>query len=937
MERTGEERRLDASEKRQEHWRRFGPYLSERQWATVREDYSYNGDVWRSFPFEISHLRAYRWGEDGIAGISDNHQRICMSLALWNGKDSILKERLFGLTGPQGNHGEDVKESYFYVDNTPTHSYQKYLYKYPQKRFPYEQLVSENAKRSRNEREYELHHTGVFDAGDYFDAFVEYAKASTDDILMKITIHNRGDEDADIHVLPHVWYRNVWSWKDPSMKDFIRPRMEERPAVNGNKSVHLQYPHFDQHVHFAPLDNGVQPELLFCENETNYEKLYGGNNQSPYCKDAINERVVHDNGNAVNPNKFGTKCAAWYKATVPKGQAITIRVLLTPSRDDAGMLRPKAFEDMFTKRIKEADEFYERIAPQHLSNEMRSVQRQAFAGLLWSKQFYHYNVEEWLNGDPGQPMPPKERKYGRNKDWRHVVIDDILLMPDKWEYPFFANWDSGFHAVIMAMVDPWFAKKQLELMTREWYLHPNGQMPAYEWNFNDLNPPVYGWAAFRVFKIERKMYGKEDRVFLERVFHKLLLNFTYWINKKDPAGLNVFEGGFLGLDNIAVFNRSEALPVNASLRQSDGTSWMAMYCLNMLEISLKLAEENPVYEDMASKFFEHFLYISKAMNFETFPDSDNPESNSLWDEEDGFYYDALVSTDQKITPLKVRSLVGLIPLYPCLVLEPEVLTRFTGFSTRMKWFLEHWDFSKRNVVITTENGQANRVLLALVDREKLVRICNKMFDEQEFLSKHGIRSLSLYHDKNPYTFWVDSTPHTVKYVPGESDSALFGGNSNWRGPLWLPTTFLLIESLQRFHHFYGESVQVEVPSGSGFKFDLWQASQDIQHRIIRLFLHNKEGRRPVNADCDVMNFDPHFSEYVQFWEYFHGETGEGLGASHQTGWSSLVAKCIQQVGITCDTTGYCMPEQSPHWDEYIKKKREAAIALHEKEHLQYTK
>ncbi|KAJ3024100.1 UNVERIFIED_CONTAM: hypothetical protein HDU68_008322 [Siphonaria sp. JEL0065] len=936
---------MKDADQMKKHWRRWGPYLSERQWATVREDYSSNGDAWRYFPFEHSHRRVYRWGEDGIAGISDNHQQLCFALALWNGKDRILKERLFGLTGHQGNHGEDVKEQYFYLDNTPTHSYMKFLYKYPQAEFPYRELVEENAKRSRDDGEYELMDTGIFNEDRYFDVFVEYAKHATnvDDIHIQIVVHNWGPEEAPIHILPHLWFRNQWSWKDTDfgthscaddedgvceLQDPItgahkRPDIRLRREKRQNDSIVLETRHekLQMYLHCDTIESGdiqavafEKPLAMFTENETNLEKLYEVPNRSSYCKDGINERVVNGDKSAICQT-HGTKAALWYQAIVPAKASIKIRLRLTNEGviDGASTLFGPSFDATFKARKAEADQFYNQLLA-NVPEDMQSIQRQAFAGMLWSKQFYHFVIEDWLEGDKGQVKPPPERKKLRNSDWKHLHVDDILSMPDKWEYPFFACWDTAFHCVVLSQIDPWFAKKQLTLMTREWYLHPSGQLPAYEWNFSDVNPPVHAWSALKVYKIEKEKFGIEDRLFLERIFQKLLLNFTWWVNRKDADGKNMFEGGFLGLDNIAVFNRSESLPTGGRLRQADGTGWMAFFCLSMLEIALELAPTNRSYEDIASKFLEHFLYISDALSWS----SEDGVDSSLWNEEDGFYYDSLVFPDSRVSSLKVRSLVGLIPLFAVLVLEPAVIDKCPDFKRRMNWFFTNFDFTKRNVVKFAgqfyllvplfpylvkrilEPTKGERILLALVPQDRLVRVLGHLLDEEEFLSPYGIRSLSKYHLQNPYIYYVGQQAHRVDFLPAESNSGLFGGNSNWRGPIWLSTTYLLIESLQRFNYYYGDRVKVACPTKNGPLKRLDEIGDDIMHRVIRIFSRASDGRRPCNGNDEKFNMDPHFQDLVLFYEYFHSENGKGLGASHQTGWTGLVASMIQKAGKSCD-------------------------------------
>src|SRR5438552_4607697 len=754
---TEEHRRIAEATRRVAHWRRWGPYLSERQWGTVREDYSPGGTAWEYFPHDHARSRAYRWGEDGLAGISDNHQRLCYALALWNGRDVILKERLFGLTGTQGNHGEDVKEYYFYLDNTPTHAYMKYLYKYPQRAFPYALLLEETARRDRRAREYELLDTGVFDDDRYFDVVVEYAKAAIDEMLIRIAVTNRGPEPADVHVLPTLWFRNTWTW-------------------------------------------------------------------------------------------------------------------------EAG-----------SPRRREADEFYATVVPATCSADARAVARQAYAGILWSKQFYHLDVRRWLAGDPGQPTPPRERLHGRNARWTHLYNEDVLSVPDKWEYPWYAAWDLAFHTIALAPIDPDFAKSQLILFLREWYMHPNGQIPAYEWAFGDVNPPVHAWAVWRVYKIDRRVTGVADRDFLEKAFQKLLLNFTWWVNRKDTEDKNVFEGGFLGLDNIGVFDRSAPLPTGGRIEQSDGTSWMGMYCLNMLAIALELSQSNPAYEDVASKFFEHFVYIARAMN------DLGGEGLTLWDEADGFYYDVL-HTDREVRQLKVRSMVGLIPLFAVETLEPDVVDRLPGFMRRLQWFIDNRPQFRANLDTQTVAGGGVRRLLSIVNRAQLTRVLRYMLDRDEFLSPHGIRALSRYHRAHPYVLTVDGVEHRVGYEPAESTTALFGGNSNWRGPLWFPMNYLLIESLQKFHHFYGDDLKVECPSGSHRRLNLCDVAGELSRGLVRLFLRGRDGRRPVHGDTEKFQSDPYWRDLLLFYEYFHGDDGAGLGASHQTGWTGLVAKLMQQSG-----------------------------------------
>ncbi len=877
MSGTAEHSRLAESRARQTHWKRWGPYLSERQWGTVREDYSADGEAWNYFPFEHSHLRAYRWGEDGIAGISDRRQFICFSVALWNGRDPILKERLFGLGGKEGNHGEDVKECYFYLDSTPTHSYMRYLYKYPQAEFPYERLRREARRRNKNHPELELWQTGVFDGGRYFDVFVECAKQTHETLLVRIRAVNRGPEPAELHLLPTVWFRNTWAWN----ADAARPRLRRVESdLAGAEAVELEHEYYGR----RRLYYEAAPQLLFTENETNRRKLYSAPNRALYVKDAFHDYVIRGDRAAVNPERRGTKAAALYRRTLEPGEALEVRLRLT-DEEPIGDL-----EQIFRDRKREADEFYEHLLGRcSHSSDGAGVQRQAFAGLMWSKQFYHYDVARWIDGDPGQPKPPPNRAKDRNVDWRHLYNDDIISMPDKWEYPWYAAWDLAFHCLPLALADPDFAKDQLVLLLREWYMHPNGQIPAYEWKFSDVNPPVHAWAVWRVYKIEGRVRGVHDRRFLERAFHKLLLNFTWWVNRKDPDGRNVFQGGFLGLDNIGVFDRSN-IPPGLKLEQSDSTSWMAMYCLNMLAIALELARENSAYSDVATKFFEHFVYIVDAMH------GFGRDKAELWDDEDGFYYDVLHLGNGDHEKLKVRSLVGLIPLFAVEILEPEMVDALPGFRRRLEWFIENRPWFRQHVTTTEDSRGRKRRLLSVVNPERLPRVLRFMLDEQEFLSPFGVRSLSKRHQEHPYQVAIDGTTYSVRYEPAESRTYLFGGNSNWRGPVWFPVNFLLIESLQRFHHYLGDEWEVECPAGSGEQKSLWAISQDLSRRLNRLFLRDENGRRPVYGGEEIFQNDPHWRDYVLFYEYFHGDNGAGLGASHQTGWTGLVAKLLQQAG-----------------------------------------
>jgi hypothetical protein len=880
--RPAELRRLEEATGRSVHWKRWGPYLSERQWGTVREDYSEFGTAWDYFPHDHARSRAFRWGEDGILGISDNHQRLCFALAMWNGKDPILKERMFGLTGSEGNHGEDVKEYFFFLDSTPTHSYMKGLYKYPQAEFPYERLVAENRRRSRTEPELELLDTGVFDDDRYFDVVAEYAKASPSDLLIKISVTNRGPERATLHLLPTLWFRNTWSWdvgvQRPRLRGTRRPDGTAVIAVE-NRALPGAYRLFVENA----------PEIFFTENETNQRRLYGSENSDLYVKDAFHEYVVHGRKNAVSTVQEGTKAAPCFVLDVPAGGTAVVRLRLVDG--DAKTPFGAEFDKTMDQRRREADDFYATVIPEQLSDDAKLVMRQAVAGMLWCKQWFHYDVGRWIAGDPTGPPPPVRRRHGRNRDWAHLYNDDVISMPDTWEYPWYAAWDLAFHTIVLSLVDPQFAKDQLSLFLREWYMHPNGQIPAYEWAFGDVNPPVHAWAAWRVYKIDKRITGKADRDFLERTFHKLLLNFTWWINRKDPEGKNVFQGGFLGLDNIGVFDRSAPLPTGGTIEQSDGTAWVAMYCLNMLAISLELARENPAYEDVASKFFEHFVYISRAMN------NIAGEGIELWNREDGFFYDVLHLPTGEASPLKVRSMVGLIPLFAVETLEPDILETLPKFTRRMQWFLQNRaEFRNHVVELPTDKGGQPRRLLSLVNGVRLASVLRYMLDEREFLSDYGIRALSRVHRDHPYVMRVDGHEHRVDYEPGESSTGLFGGNSNWRGPIWFPVNFLLIESLQKFHHFYGSRFQSEYPTGSGKLLSLWDIAAEISRRLTRIFLRDGDGKRPVHGKRDKFQNDPHWRDLILFYEYFHGDSGAGVGASHQTGWTGLVAKLIQQSG-----------------------------------------
>ncbi len=915
----------DETQSGQQDWKRWGPYLSERQWGTVREDYSPHGNAWEYLPHDHARSRAYRWGEDGIAGISDDSQRLCLSLAMWNGKDPILKERLFGLTNSEGNHGEDVKELYYYLDATPTHSYLKMLYKYPQREFPYAQLVEENRRRGKDAPEFELLDTGIFDDDRYFDVFVEYAKAGPDDILMLVTVHNPGPETATIHLLPQLWFRNTWSWKNGAAKPTLR--MGEDGSIRAKhaelgeyrlfvESVRNYLPHpgplpKEREKYSAALDQSTRPdlaldgmrglplpggeaerspEILFCDNETNVRRLYGQNEAQGHFKDAFNECVIAGNKAAVNPQQCGTKAAAHFEMPVAAKGAVTIRLRLARGT----VAKPFAdFDKIFTQRRREADEFYAELQKDITDADARLVQRQVFAGMIWSKQFFYYDVPEWIKGDSNQPPPPGERKWGRNREWSHLNNADIISMPDKWEYPWYAAWDLAFHCIPLAMVDAGFAKAQLVLLTREWYMHANGQLPAYEWAFGDVNPPVHAWATWRVFQMDRKQRRAQspddpgDLAFLERVFHKLMLNFTWWVNRKDAQGRNIFQGGFLGLDNIGVFDRSAPLPTGGFINQADGTAWMAMYSLNLMRIALELARHNHTYEDIATKFFEHFLHIVEAMN------NVGGKGIGLWDEQDEFYYDVLNLPDGRMEPLKVRSMVGLIPLFAVEVLESSLLEEVPEFTERLNWFLNYRPDLANLVSRWNEPGMKQRHLLSLLRGHRMKCLLRRMLDETEFLSDFGVRAISRHHLEHPYEFHANGNTMSVGYQPAESNSGLFGGNSNWRGPIWMPVNYLLIESLQKFHHYYGDDFKVECPTGSGQFKTIAEVSDELSRRLSHLFLKGDDGERPVLKYHSKLATDPHFRDYVLFHEYFHGDTGRGVGASHQTGWTGLVAKLLQ--------------------------------------------
>ncbi len=893
---TREEFRLQQSRERTAHWKRWGPYVSERAWGTVREDYSPWGEAWEYFPHDHAKSRAYRWNEDGLAGICDRHQRLCFALALWNGQDAILKERLFGLSGNEGNHGEDVKEYYFYLDSTPTHSYMKYLYKYPQAEFPYARIREENRKRPKTEPEYELLDTGIFDGGRYFDVFVEYAKAGVEDICIYITVANRGPESAEIHVLPTLWFRNTWSWG----KDQLKPALHLDQETGA-----IQAQHQELGTYWLDCEDGGS--TLFTENETNCQLLFNAPNGSPYVKDAFHRYLVGGEAGSVNPEMCGTKATVVYKRTVPAGDQISIKLRLT--KQNHGLSSRKMlgaeFDRILAQSKSEADEFYSAIIPLSADEDTRNVMRQALAGALWSKQYYHYVVRDWIDGDSATPVPPESRQQGRNSTWKHIYNADIISMPDKWEFPWYAAWDLGFHCIALALVDPDFAKEQLVLMLREWYMHPNGQIPAYEWAFSDVNPPVHAWAAYEVYLIDKQKNGRGDTEFLSRVFHKLLLNFTWWVNRKDPEGMNVFQGGFLGLDNIGVFDRGATLYGGGHIEQSDGTSWMAMYSLDMLAIALELSSKDPTYEDVASKFWEHFIYIARAMNHL------GDGGLSLWNSEDGFFYDVLHLPDGARLPLRIRSMVGLMPLYAVQTMEPEMLDAMPSFKRRLEWFMENRRDLTDNLACMYTTGMKERRLFSIADRKQLERILQVMLDENEFLSPYGLRALSARHRTHPYVLELQGQTHSVSYEPGESSTAIFGGNSNWRGPIWFPVNYLLIRALRRFHEYFGETFHAECPTGSGRRMNLNEIADEISRRLISTFQRDKQGRRPVFGANEIFQTDPHWRDLVLFNEYFHGDTGAGVGASHQTGWTALVAKMIDEVWRKQEAPSEVSPKQKP--------------------------
>jgi hypothetical protein len=883
-----ERKRLDDSSGNIVPWKKWGPYLSERQWGTVREDYSETGAAWDYFPHDYARSQAYRWGEDGLAGISDDKQTLCFALALWNGNDPIIKERLFGLTNSEGNHGEDVKEYYYYIDSTPTHSYMKYLYKYPQSAYPYRDLVRRNREATRNQLEYELINTGVFDDDRYFDVFVEYAKEFPEEILISINAVNRGKDAAELHLLPTLWFRNTWSWSEPTPKPVIRQIKTEKELAAAEAS------HETLGKRYLYCEGS--PKLLFTENETNTERLYGTPNASPYVKDGINDYLVKGRKEAVNPKKTGTKLSAYYTLRIPGGGESSVRLLLTLKSPQNGGENPfRGFDKILAERKKEADEFYDSITPPVIDGDAKNVMRQALAGMLWSKQYYYFDLDKWLREHGADVTKMRPVRNVRNREWFHMINDDVISMPDKWEYPWYAAWDLAFHTIALDMVDPDFSRDQLELMLREVYLHPNGQIPAYEWNFSDVNPPVHAFSCLFLYHTQKVMFGKGNIDFLKQVFDKLVLNFTWWVNRKDRNGKNIFEGGFLGLDNIGVFDRSSPLPTGGFLEQADGTAWMAMFCQNMLEIAFELSKFDPTYEDMALKFAEHFLWIASAM------DRVGELHDEMWDEEDGFFYDLLRFPDGRAVRLKVRSLVGLLPLCASTVYDYETVERFPKFKERLRRRLDRMPELLANIHPIAKTGYADRYLLSILAEKKLRRVLSRMLDENEFLSDFGIRSISRYHKEHPYIFKVHGEEYKVEYMQAESSSGLFGGNSNWRGPIWFPINALIIRALIHLYKYYGNEFKVECPTGSGKFMTLYDVAEEISRRLVSIFRRDERGRRPVYGATEKFQSDPHFRDYILFYEYFHGDNGAGIVASHQTGWTGLVAKLIQMYGhITSD-------------------------------------
>jgi hypothetical protein len=883
-----ETQRLIAAREQQVPWKQWGPYLSERQWGTVREDYSRDGSAWDYFTHDQARSRAYGWGEDGLAGISDDKQRLCFAIALWNGVDPILKERLFGLTNSEGNHGEDVKEYYYYLDSTPTHSYMKWLYKYPQRAYPYEDLVKTNHARSRNELEYELIDTGIFDDDRYFDVVVEYAKATPCEILVKISAVNRGPDAATLHLLPTLWFRRTWS----AGEDDSRPRLEVATAAPGTSAVAAT--HHDLGARWLLCEGDVP--LLFTENATNAAKLFGGGNEEPFVKDGINDHVVLGRSDAVNPARTGTKAAAHYRLEIPGGETRVVRLRLTDVAPDSSASFGPSFDETIATRQREADAFYNAISPPSLSSDERAVMRQALAGMLWSKQYYFFDLDAWLAGHGTHPLLGMSAPGARNVDWFHMVNDDVIAMPDKWEYPWYAAWDLAFHTVTLSVVDLDFAKHQLELMLHDVYQHPSGQLPAYEWNFGDVNPPVHAWAALYIYHEEKARNGAGDLRFLRSAFNGLVLNFTWWLNRKDPLGRNVYEGGFLGLDNVGVFDRSKPLPTGGRLEQADGTAWMVLYSQNMLEVALELAVNDPVYESSALRFFEHYMWIASAM------DRIGENSDEMWDEEDGFFYDVLRFPDGRATRLKVRSMVGLLPLCASTTIEEEVLERFPRLRQRAQRFLKYHYELVSNIAAPDRPGVSGRRLLSVLNEAKLRRILGYLLDEREFLGAYGIRALSRYHLEHPYVFWVGGEAYRVGYEPAESSTGLFGGNSNWRGPIWMPMNALIIRALLQLYAYHGDAFTVECPTGSGRQMTLFEVAREIGRRLAAIFLRGPDGRRPVFGDVEKFQTDPNWRDHLQFYEYFHGDNGAGIGANHQTGWTGLIAKVLQLFGTISPAT-----------------------------------
>jgi hypothetical protein len=882
---NAEQLRLGEARSGSASWRKWGPYLSERQWGTVREDYSETGDAWEYFTHDHARSRAYRWGEDGLAGISDDKQQLCFALALWNGQDPILKERLFGLTNSEGNHGEDVKEYYYYLDSTPTHSYMKYLFKYAQAAYPYEQLIENNRRRGRGGLEYELLDTGIFDQDRYFDVFVEYAKGAPEDVLIRITVHNRGPEAAELHVLPTLWFRNQWSWQGPAE----RPSLRCVPGATGQSVVQAVHPQLGERYLYCAGD----ATLLFCENETNMQRIFGVANMTPYVKDGINDYIVLGDSTAVNPLQMGTKVAADYVLTIGPGgsQAICLRLTdLAPasfprSNGHAGTPFGSGFDETFQSRHNEADAFYAQVTPPALSADEANVFRQSLAGMLWSKQFYHYDVDKWLEERGCDPFQATRKRSPRNDHWHHMYNGDVISMPDKWEYPWYAAWDLAFHVLALTLVDPDFGKEQLRLMLRERYMHPNGQIPAYEWNFGDVNPPVHAWSTIFTYRLQKSQTGEGDKEWLKSSFQKLLLNFTWWVNRKDRSGRNVFEGGFLGLDNIGVFDRSKPLPTGGYLEQADGTAWMALFCQNMLEIAAELATTDPDYEDMALKFCEHYMWIASSMGH-------LGQETGMWDEEDGFYYDVLRLPNGQAQRLKVRSMVGLLPLCAATTFDGELLAKSPEIGTRLRTFLEARPELRAAIHDPLKPGVANRRLASILDETKLRRVLEKMLDENEFLSPYGLRSLSRFHAEHPYVMAAGGQEYRVAYLPAESDTGMFGGNSNWRGPIWMPVNALVIRALIQYYGYFGDEFTIECPTGSGNRMNLYQVAEEIGRRLARIFLRAEDGPRPVFGGAGKFQNDPHWRDHLLFYEYFHGDNGAGLGASHQTGWTGVIARTL---------------------------------------------